>query len=108
MDIELELHAGEELGEVLNALRSVPNLQELREKLIPPCWVFLRYGKRYRGDQIWKAGVKTKHNNFPYWIEFGGSSPNEAVDKLLGFFDGSVPDHANIQREPEDFLGGDR
>jgi hypothetical protein len=64
----------------------------------------LDHGNDWSQEGPWNVALVTDRNTYPYWIQFHGQTPDDALFKLQQYLGGTRPDHARDQRPPSAFL----
>ena len=84
---------------------TLADLEALHARLIPKAHLSLSYNPVHEHDpNVWRCVLAMEKNVYPYWMSYSGPTPDVAVGKLLGYLDGTVPDHAADPRPPAAWL----
>jgi hypothetical protein len=78
-------------------------LQSLKDRIKSNIQVKVQSTEPWQNEP-WECCLFTERNEWPCWIVMRAATPDEAMERMHGYLDGRIPDHANSQRPPKAFL----
>jgi len=78
-------------------------LQSLKDRIKSNIQVKVQSTEPWHNEP-WECCLFTERNEWPSWIVMYGQTPEKAIERMHGYLNGKVSDHANSKRPPRLFL----